>query len=163
MKRPHHRPPPAHGAHPASISQKIKTIGTEARIILPGVQALLGFQFAAFLTESFDRLPGFAKQIHFAGMCALSVAAILLMAPAAYHRIAAGGEDRPDVDRFAVRMVLGSMVPLGLGLAADLALALGIVAGWQGWEVPVSIAALAALFGLWFGYPCAVKARRRAG
>ncbi|MHB1205682.1 MAG: DUF6328 family protein [Rhodospirillaceae bacterium] len=131
-------------------------------MILPGVQALLGFQFTAFLTTGFDRLPDFAKHIHFAGMCALSLSAILLMAPAAYHRIAAGGEDRADVDRFAVWMVLGSMVPLGLGLAADLALALGAVAGWRGWEIPVSIVMIAPLFMLWFGYPGLIKARRKA-
>lgn len=155
------RTPHAANVEPArmDIHEKIKTINTEARIILPGVQALLGFQFAAFLTEGFDRLPEFARHVHLAGLVALGLAVIFLMAPAAYHRIAARGEDRPDVDRFAVIMVLGSLVPLALGFAADLYLVLGSVADWRAWTAGVALASVAAMLGLWFGYP--LWARRR--
>lgn len=147
------KPQPLRGSGKTDIHEKIKTINTEARIILPGVQALLGFQFTAFLMDGFDRLPEFAKSVHLAGLVALSLAVIFLMAPAAYHRIAARGEDRPDVDRFAVIMVLGSLVPLALGLAADLYLALGWVAGWAAWTAAAAIASIAVMLAAWFGYP----------
>jgi len=142
-----------------SLHEKIKTLNTEARIVLPGVQALLGFQFSAFLMESFDRLPAFAKYVHMTGLISLALAAIFLMAPAAYHRIAADGEDRPDVDRFAVVMVLGSLIPLSVGLSADLYLALGIVSDWAPWAAYTSIASAIGTTLFWFGYPLLAKQR----
>ena len=38
------------------LTNKIKHVLTECRVVLPGAQALLGFQFICVLTESFDRL-----------------------------------------------------------------------------------------------------------
>jgi hypothetical protein len=34
----------------------------EARVIIPGCQALLGFQLVAMLTQAFDELPNDAKK-----------------------------------------------------------------------------------------------------
>ena len=39
------------------LPKQIDQMLTEARTILPGAQALLGFQLTVFLTESFERLP----------------------------------------------------------------------------------------------------------
>jgi hypothetical protein len=39
------------------LGTKIEQVLTEARIIIPGAQALFGFQFVAMLTTGFDRLP----------------------------------------------------------------------------------------------------------
>jgi hypothetical protein len=39
------------------LPQKIDQMLTEARVILPGAQALLGFQLSVVLTQSFERLP----------------------------------------------------------------------------------------------------------
>lgn len=45
------------GADKLSTDAKTRELLTEARIVLPGVQAVLGFRFAAYLTETFDKLP----------------------------------------------------------------------------------------------------------
>ena len=39
------------------LPKKIDQMLTEARVIVPGAQALLGFQLAVVLTQSFDELP----------------------------------------------------------------------------------------------------------
>ena len=39
------------------LKEKIKTLSTEIRLVLPSAQALLGFQFSAVLSEAFGRLP----------------------------------------------------------------------------------------------------------
>jgi hypothetical protein len=157
------KPPTAksQGSIKPTMAERIRTINTEARIVLPGVQALLGFQFAAFLMQGFDKLPETAKRVHLAGLVALALAVIFLMAPPAYHRIAAHGEARADVDTFAAVMVLGSLLPLTIGLAADFYLAFGIVGGWAAWTIFVSLTAAALMLGLWFGYPAWIKWRAR--
>jgi hypothetical protein len=44
-------------ANPTSIESRIKQLLVEARVVLPGAQALLGFQLAATLTDAFGTLP----------------------------------------------------------------------------------------------------------
>jgi hypothetical protein len=41
---------------------------TEARVIIPGAQALFGFQLVAMLTTGFERLPEHAKLVHAAAL-----------------------------------------------------------------------------------------------
>ena len=79
------------GATP--LPTKIEQMLTEARVILPGCQALLGFQFIAMLTHGFDELPFDAKVAHATALCFVTLATILLMTPAALHRESFGGED----------------------------------------------------------------------
>ncbi len=66
---------------------------TEARIVLPGAQALLGFQFITFLTDGFEKLSRTSQILHFVALALVALCAILLMAVPAYHRIVEKGED----------------------------------------------------------------------
>ena len=140
------------------LSEKIKTLMRETRVVLPGAQAVLGFQFTAFLTDGFSSLSETTKLVHFASLCCVAIAIVLLMAPATYHRIAANGEDRFDVDRFGSTVMLASLVPLALGLTGDFYVT--AVTLEYGGTVAVVATALALLvfLGLWFGYPLVTRA-----
>src|SRR5207253_1800016 len=81
--------PEEHTPLPAKIDEML----TEARLVLPGAQALLGFQLAVTLTRAFDELPFSSRLVHAAALVLVALAVILLMAPAAFHRIAFAGED----------------------------------------------------------------------
>lgn len=144
-----------------SLGEKIKTLMTEIRVILPGVQALLGFQFAAFLSDGFDKLAPSTKLVHLAGLAAVALATILLMAPAAYHRIAADGEDRADVDRVGGRLMLAALVPLALGLCGEFYVVAGRVGYARGAALAAAILAFGMFMGLWFFYPLVRRDRRR--
>jgi Family of unknown function (DUF6328) len=67
---------------------------TEARVVLPGAQALFGFQLAIVLTQSFEELPTASMIMHATSLFLVAFAVVLLMAPAAYHRIVYAGEAR---------------------------------------------------------------------
>lgn len=75
-----------------SLETRIVQALTEIRVILPGAQALFGFQVTAVLTDEFGRLPATSQDVHLASIAAVAVAIVMLIAPAAYHRIAARGE-----------------------------------------------------------------------
>src|SRR5687767_2733158 len=75
------------------LTNKIKHVLTECRVVLPGSQALLGFQFIVILTESFDRLPPLSKYIHLAALGLNALTIVLLITPAAYHRMVERGEE----------------------------------------------------------------------
>ena len=140
--------------------EKIRMLGTEIRVVLPGAQALLGFQFSAVLSNAFEDLPITAQAVHYGALSAAAVSVVLLMAPAAYHRIAAGGEDRTDVDLFGVIAMLTAMALLGVALAGDFYIVLGKALGWS---LPIAVFAVLSFLlpmVLWFGYP---TMKRRGG
>src|SRR5207248_9848517 len=82
---------------PTPLHVKIEQMLTEARVVLPGAQALFGFQLAIVLTQAFENLPDRSRLVHAISIGLVALAIMLLMAPAAYHRIVYGGEDSPDM------------------------------------------------------------------
>jgi hypothetical protein len=133
------------------LTDKIKHVLTECRVVLPGSQALLGFQFIVILTESFDKLPPLSKYIHLAclGLNALTI--VLLMTPAAYHRIVERGEETEHFHRFASKILVAALVPLALGLAGDVYVVVQKVTDSQLVSVVSALVILAIFWELWFG------------
>jgi uncharacterized protein involved in response to NO len=134
---------------------------TEARVILPGAQALLGFQLAIVLTQAFTELPAASKGVHAASLGAIAVAIVLLMAPAAYHRIVFAGEDTEEMHRTGSRFVAAATVPLALGLAGDVYVVLAKTADSPKVGIIAAAAILAFLIGLWHVFPILARHRRR--
>ena len=64
---------------PTPLPAKIDQMLTEARVILPGAQALLGFQLTVTLTRAFEQLPEHVKLLHAAALCCVGFAVILLI------------------------------------------------------------------------------------
>jgi Family of unknown function (DUF6328) len=146
---------------PTPVGKKIEQMLTEARVILPGAQALFGFQLTVILAASFDRLPPSAKAAHAASIGCIALAVVLLMAPAAYHRIVYGGEDDPDFHRIGSRFVLAATIPLALGLSGDLYVVIGKIAGSHLVAAIVAAVALAGLIGFWHVYPAWLRRERQ--
>ncbi len=140
-----------------ALSEKIKTMMTETRVVLPGAQAMLGFQFTAFLTDGFSSLSETTKLVHFASLCCVALSVILLMAPAAYHRIVGRGEDRADVERFGSAVMLASLVPLALGLTGDFYVTAEKLQYGGAAALATTAVALLVFFGVWFGYPLVAR------
>jgi hypothetical protein len=101
------------------ISVQVEQLLTEARLIIPGAQALLGFQLAVTLTSAFAQLPADAKIAHAAALCFIALAIVLLITPASLHRISFAGEDDPEFVDIASVFVIAAPVPIGLGIALD--------------------------------------------
>jgi len=140
-----------------SLKSKIEQMLTEARVIIPGAQALLGFQLIAVLTRAFSELPAFFKYIHCGGLSAVALSVILLMTPAALHRIGFRGEDDPTFFRIGARFVVAGSVPLALGIAADVAVVFFKAIGSESAAVLAGLVSLLMLLGLWMGYPIWVR------
>ncbi|TJW03113.1 MAG: hypothetical protein E5W82_33090 [Mesorhizobium sp.] len=147
----------------ASTEAKIELVLTESRVVLPGAQALLGFQLAIVLTDGFAQLPGHAKLLHGAALGCIALATILLVTPAAYHRIVYAGAMVEAFYKIASRFVLSATVFLALGLSADIDV---IVAKITGMPLAAGIAAGSAfivLVGLWHIWPLSRRRARKAG
>ena len=140
------------GMEKTPIHKKVEQVLTEARVVLPGAQALLGFQFSTILLEEFDKLPPSSKHIHMMSLALMALSVILLMTPAAYHRIVEHGEDTEHFHTIASRLVLASMVTLPIGICGDLFVVVRKVTGNTSVSLVSSFLALAVFYGLWFGF-----------
>ena len=58
----------------------------EARMVLPGIQALFGFQLIAVFNQGFRSLSSTDQLIYYAALLLIAVAIAVIMTPAAYHR-----------------------------------------------------------------------------
>jgi hypothetical protein len=134
------------------LKDKIKHVLTEARTVLPGAQALLGFQFATILMESFERLPDSSKYVHLTSLALVALSVVLLMTPAAYHRIVEQGEDTERFHRFSSRVLLAAMVPLALGICGDLFVVIRKASGSTIFALSCALVMILFFYGFWFGY-----------
>lgn len=144
------------------LAKQIDHMLTEARTILPGAQALLGFQLVVVLTKSFAELPDAAKYLHASALGLVALAVILLMMPAAYHRIVYAGEDSATFLRLGSRLVTAATVPLAFGLAADTIVTIEKMLGSQIAGLAGGLLVLILLIGLWYVYPLMERQRRRS-
>jgi hypothetical protein len=131
----------------------------EARVILPGAQALLGFQLVVTLNGRFSELPPALKNLHLAALCCVALSVIVLMTPAALHRIAFAGEDSEAFLAAGSRCVIVAPFFLGLGITGDL-----YVATWAAVQSPalglvLAIGILGVLGTLWYGLLLALRHR----
>ncbi len=140
------------------LSTKVEQMLTEARIIIPGCQALLGFQLVAMMTQAFDELPQDAKIMHAAGLCCVTIAMILLMTPAALHRLSFGGNDSERFLRLGSAFVIAGPLPLALGIAADVYVVFLKINHSATFTVLASSVLLLAMLALWYFYPVWLRA-----
>jgi hypothetical protein len=142
-----------------SVHDKIRHVLTEARVILPGNQALLGFQFAVTLQQAFQDLPFTLKLVHFISLSLIAISTILLLSPAAYHRIVEQGEETEGFYRVANKFVISALPPMALGICGDFLVVAYQTTGRWALSVIPSLLMLTLFCGLWFGYTLLLRNR----
>src|SRR5437870_2598653 len=103
-----------------SLDSAAQHILEECRMVLPGIQALFGFQLIAVFNQGFgEKLSSAEQYVHLAAIVLVVIAVALVMAPAAIHRSTSQREVSERFIWLASRLLLASMVPLALGLCLD--------------------------------------------
>jgi len=147
---------------PESLDQEADHIIEEARMILPGIQALFGFQLIAVFSPRFATALTPPEQcLHLAAITSVVIAIALIMTPAAYHRQA-----EPDtISRYflelASRLLTLALLPLLLGIALDLFLISQVIVKNVAVSLAVALAAFGTFVGLWYMFP-RIKIKRRS-
>lgn len=157
--RHHHRPKsatappePPNKEKPTPLSKRIEQVLIEARVVLPGAQAMIGFQFNVILMRSFEKLPMSMQLLHLSSLSMTAIAIVLLMTPAAYHRLVEQGEDSEHFHQLAGRFVVVAMVPLALGLCGDFWVVLFKITHSWIWGLTGAISLFLLVFICWFSW-----------
>ena len=144
----------------APLHARIEQMLTEARVILPGAQALLGFQLVIVLTSAFEKLPEASRLLHGASLLCIALAVILLVTPAALHRIVWAGEDSEAFLQVGGQVTVAALVPLALGMAGDAYVVFARLTDSPAWGTTAAAMVVLSLLGLWLGWPLAMRRRR---
>jgi hypothetical protein len=145
------------------LATKIEQLLTEARVIIPGAQALFGFQFIAMLTSGFEKLPQGAKLVHAAALCLIAVNVVVLMTPAALHRLSFNGEDTQNFLRMGSALVIAAPVFLAGGIACEFYVVLQKAFAHQSLAVGGGVGAFLLLALMWYAFPLALRGRDSRG
>ena len=143
-----------------TLHSKIEDMLTEARVILPGAQALLGFQLLVTLSHAFSQLSPAARVFHLVALGNLLLAIILLIAPAALHRMTFGGEDDARLHLLGSRIIAAALLPFAIALSCDVWIACMRLFEDTAWASGLAVTTLAGLLCLWYAIPFALRRRR---
>jgi hypothetical protein len=129
----------------------------EVRVVQTGVQVLFAFLLTAPLAARFPSLTTFQRYDYFVTLLATGVAAVLLIAPTAYHRILFRLGDKEHLVQVANRLTLA-----GLGfVAVSMVGALLFVTDLMFDGAAVVVTAVVAALGCVIAW-CVLPLRRRA-
>lgn len=136
------------------LKDVLRNVLEEARMVLPGIQALFGFQLVAVFNSTFRNIPEIDKTLHLVALF-LSICAIAcLIAPAAYHRqLERHSASREFVDYASMMMRVG-MIPLVVSLSLDMYVVTNVVTERSSTSLAAGLAAFLLLMSLWYAFPC---------
>lgn len=144
-----------------SLEQEASYILEEARMVVPGLQALFGFQLIAVFNERFSAELSRGEQgLHLGAVVLVAISLMLIMAPAAYHRQAERGViSRYFLDR-ASSVLTWAMAALMFAISMDIYLVARLILKGTLMSSVIALVLLVALAWLWFVFP-RHKAKRR--
>src|SRR6476661_4157211 len=101
----------------------------ELRIALPGVQVLFAFLLAVPFQQNFTKITSFQKDVYFATLLLTALAAALLIAPSAYHRITFRYQQKHRLVFIANRLAIAGLAALALAMTCAILLITDLLFG----------------------------------
>jgi|SRR5882724_11734535 len=146
---------------PLPLPDTVRILLDEGRMVLPGIQALFGFQLIAVFNQRFHELAALERYVHLSAIVLVAIAVALVMAPAAYQRQAEPDEVSRGFVVLASRLLLSSMFPLMTGISLDLYVIAVLITGTRWVAALLGGAIFGVFFVLWFALPRTPALQRR--
>jgi hypothetical protein len=143
-----------------SLNEAATHVLEECRTVVPGMQALFGFQLIAVFSATFEQQLSPAERVmHLAAIVLVTIAIVLVMAPAALHRQT---EQMAISQRFidiSSRLLMASMAPLAAGICLDVYVIARIITRSGGVAGVVAVFLFGIFLVFWVLMPRAVRRR----
>jgi hypothetical protein len=130
----------------------------EVRVVQTGVQVLFAFLLMAPLTPGFADLGGLQRVEYFVTLALAGAAAVLLIAPTAYHRVLFRLGDKDYLVAVANRLTIAGLTAVALSMVGAFVFVTDILFG-QTAALAAGLATATTMLVLWGALPLA---RRRA-
>jgi hypothetical protein len=141
-----------------SLNDAATHVLEECRTVVPGMQALFGFQLIAVFSAAFkEQLSPAERMLHLVAIVLVTIALVLVMAPTAVHR-----QTEPEAisRRFITissRLLMASMIPLAIGICLDVYIVARVIVDSRGVAGIVAASLLAIFIVFWLLLPRAVR------
>jgi hypothetical protein len=146
---------------PVSLEEAVSFALDEARMVLPGIQALFGFQLVAVFNQRFADLfdePG--QLLHLGALVLVALSCALAMTPAALHRQTHRRKVSERLLRQCSFFIGAAMVPLMAAISIDVGLVGYAVTSSRAVGTALAVLCAAVFIALWIGVP---QLRKRLG
>jgi hypothetical protein len=144
-----------------SLKEQFKHALEEARIVVPGIQALFGFQLIAVFNDRFESdLTIFERDLHMGATALTALAVVLALAPASIHRQAEPAQVSTRLVKSASAFLTASLVPLVFGMAMDFYILSRLILESEEKAFLMAIILFAIFVLFWFVFP---QVQRRRG
>src|SRR5678815_5505350 len=102
------------------LSQAADVLLSEARMVLPGIQALFGFQLIAVFNSTFsEKLSAAEQRLHLLAIILVAISIVIIMTPAAYHRQTGTRTVTQQFIDISTRLMLLSVIPLAISICIE--------------------------------------------
>ena len=149
----------AEETHWESLEEQASNAESEARMLLPGVQTILGFQLMAVFNQRFEQFSQSEQLTHYGAFLLTALTMALMMAPAAYHRQAECDRVTRRFVDLASWLLTTSMIPFIAGMCLDTYLIGRLITHDSTLGLVAAAGMLLTLSGLWFVLPAVVGRR----
>jgi uncharacterized protein DUF6328 len=151
---------PANEREELSLNDAASHVLEECRTVVPGMQALFGFQLIAVFSSAFsEQLSSMERMLHLIAIVLVTIAIALVMTPAALHRQTEPLAVSSRFIRISSRLLMASMAPLALGLCLDIYLVARVIVGTRGVAATVAVSLLGVFIVLWVLLPRVSRSR----
>lgn len=137
----------------------VSQICEEARMVLPGVQALFGFQLIAVFNQTFHDLSTVLKELHIFAIALIVVCICLLMTPAAYDRQTGTYKITRHFAKMSSTLVTIALLPLAVALSCEVGLVTKMAIDRDHLAIIMGGGTLVLLLGAWYVYPRVARHR----
>jgi hypothetical protein len=143
------------------LSEAVTHLLEECRMVLPGIQALFGFQLIVVFNPAFSEKLSLAERgLHLTAIGLIVVSIAMLMAPAAFHR----QKDPEAVSEgfivIATRLLLYSMFPLMVALGFEFFIVARVITNNVLFSIVLACVLVSICSTLWFLLPRSRKLQR---
>lgn len=142
-----------HRQYRQSLGDQVSTIEQEARMVLPGIQALFGFQLVAVFNQGFKiYLAPVEQAVHLIALLLVAISAVLVVAPAAYHR-----QSNHQISEHFVQLssnfLAWALAPLAVGTCLDIYIVARVILESVLWSC-ITAGLISLLYAwIWFLFP----------
>lgn len=135
------------------LEKSVEHLEEEARMILPGIQVLFGFQLIAVFNQRFTELSQTDKICHYIALICIAISVICILVPAAYHRQAESHMISNYFCHMGNRMLTFSLFPFSIGTSLDLYVITDTIFDNQTLALATGIGVFILFMLAWFAFP----------
>ena len=151
---------PSNEREELSLNDAASHVLEECRTVVPGMQALFGFQLIAVFSSAFgEQLSSMERMLHLIAIVLVTIAIALVMTPAALHNQTEPLAVSSRFIRISSRLLMASMAPLALGLCLDIYLVARVIVGRRAVAATVAASLLGVFIVLWLVLPRVSRSR----